>query len=363
MYAYVATAGGGAGQIERYSLASNTQVGTYPATLTDLRVATDGASVYQIGRFNLDTLTKYDARNTSEEIFQYSVDGDETQSNPYEVIFVNETKAYVVRYGSAKVWIINPSVSSMEEEGFKIGELDLSAYDSGATPNASGAVLAGDNLYVLMERLDETFAPSSVGYVAVFDTFTDEEINTGKGESGLLGIKLSTLNPGAIQYLEASDEIYVTGRGNIYGNTSVTGDPYQGGIETIDPATFDIDMLLDDGNQDDNNDFFSDALIVSPSVGYLITNSGFDPNTFASIDTLRAFNPTTGILADEPIAGLVDTSIANLHIAPDGTLWVGVPGDAPGFNLIDTSTNMIIGEFLATTLAPLDVIFIDVPAN
>ncbi|MEE9334141.1 MAG: hypothetical protein V3U65_08620 [Granulosicoccaceae bacterium] len=360
-YAFVATAGGGAGQIERYSLADNTQNGTYPATMTDLSIATDGTHVYEIGRFNLDTLTKYDVSDTSAPVYQFSVNGDETQANPYDVIFVNDTKAYVIRYGSTQVWIIDPSVDALDEANFRTGELDLSVYDTGGAPKASGAVLVGGKLFILMQRLDAGFAPSSVGYVAVFDTTTDEQINTGKGTDGLPGIALSTLNPSNIQYLEARDEIYVTGRGNIFGNPAVTGDPYQGGIETIDPTSYDIAMLLDDGTEAENNDFFSSALIVSPSLGYLITNSGFDATTFASIDTLRSFNPTTGILAAEPVAGLVDTSIANLHVAPDGLLWVGVPGDAPGFNLIDTSTNMIVGEFLATTLAPLDVVFVDVP--
>ncbi len=362
-YAFVAAAAGGAGHIERYSLADNTQNGTYPSTLTDLRIATDGSSIYEIGRFNIDTLTKYDINDTSTPLFQYSVNGDETQANPYEVIFVSDTKAYVIRYGSPKIWIIDPSVGAMSESEFKTGELDLAAYDTTGAPNASGAVLVGDKLFVLMERLDASFAPSMVGYVAVFDTTTDEQITTGKGTDGLPGIALSTLNPSTIQYLEASDEIYVTGRGNVFASPGVTGDLYQGGIETIDPTTYAIEMLLDDGTETENNGFFSSALVVSPSVGYLITNTAPDPTTFESFDTLRSFNPTTGILAAEPVAGLVDTKVSNLHVAPDGLVWVGIPGDAPGFNIIDPSTNMIVGEFLATTLAPLDVVFVEVPAT
>jgi len=360
-YAFVAAAAGGAGQTERYSLADNTQIGTYPATMTDLRVATDGTHVYEIGRFGLNTITKYDINDTAAPVYQFSVNGEEMQANPYDIIFVSETKAYVIRYGSTAVWIVDPSVDAMSEADFKTGELDLSVYDTGGAPKASGAVLVGDRLFILMERLDSAFAPSSVGYVAVFDTTTDEQINTGQGTDGLPGIALSTLNPSNIQYLAESDEIYVTGRGNIFGSPSVTGDPYQGGIETIDPTTYAIEMLVDDGTQDDNNDFFSSALVVSPSVGYLITNSGFDPTTFASIDTLRSFNPTTGVLDPTPIAGLADTSVANLHLAPDGLVWVGIPGDAPGFTIIDPSTNMVVGEFLATTLAPLDVVFVEVP--
>ena len=41
-----------AGQIERLSISDGyISTGTYPATLSDIRVDTDGENVYQIGRF------------------------------------------------------------------------------------------------------------------------------------------------------------------------------------------------------------------------------------------------------------------------------------------------------------------------
>jgi len=84
--------------------------------------------------------------------------------------------------------------------------------------------------------------------VAVFDVETDEEIATGQGADGLNGIELNTTNPLALQYVESLNEIVVTGRGNIFGEfNDLEGDPFVGGIEVIDVASFENELLLDDG--------------------------------------------------------------------------------------------------------------------
>lgn len=345
--------GNDAGQIERLSIGDgDIGTGTYPATLSDIRVDTDGRNVYQIGRFMIDSITRFDPADTSVIDYQYSVNGDEAAANPYDIAFVNQNKAYIVRYGSDKVWIVNPAATT--EADFKIGELDLSAYDADV-PNASSAVVVGEKLYVLMERLTG-FDPVNTGYVAVFDTTTDAEVETGQGADGLPGIALSTTNPGGLQYLDSTGELYVTGRGNIFNEfNDIPGDPYQGGIETIDPESFEHAMLLDDGSADDNQGFFSDALVVSASRGYVLTYSAFESVT------LRSFNPATGLLDDEPVAELVDQNLSALAIGPNGRLWVGVRGDTPGFVLIDPADNSVLKPLVATQLNPLNIVFLSVP--
>jgi len=66
------------GRIDRLTLTDGISVnGSYPATLSDIRVATDGDAIYQIGRFNIDSLTRFDANDTSVVDFQFSVNGEE----------------------------------------------------------------------------------------------------------------------------------------------------------------------------------------------------------------------------------------------------------------------------------------------
>ena len=65
----------------------------------------------------IDTISRFDPIDTSAVDFQFSVNGEETASNPYDIAFANSNKAYVVRRGSSKVWIINPDATI--EDDFK----------------------------------------------------------------------------------------------------------------------------------------------------------------------------------------------------------------------------------------------------
>ena len=125
-----------------------------------------------------DSVSAHSASDPSTVIFETSTnDGTDTaSSNPHDLVFVDSQKGYLLRYGSPNVWIVNPSATSASE--FKIGEIDLSAYDADGVPEATRAVIVGDRMFVFMQRL-ELFAPTLPGVVAVIDTTTDTEIDTG----------------------------------------------------------------------------------------------------------------------------------------------------------------------------------------
>ena len=359
----VSVDGDGTGQIERFALGdgpdSIVSTGTTEATGSDIRVATDGEEVYQIGRFQIDSLTRYTPDELRDPVWQYSVNGGESASNPYEVVFASETKAYVIRYGSPLIWIVDPTAESLEE--FKTGEIDLGAYDpNDGVPNMSDAVLVGERLFVMMQRLDETqgFAPTLDGYVTVIDTATDEEIDTGRGEDGLFGIALASSNPEGLYHVEATNELHVIGRGNIFGNANVTADPYDGGLETIDLDTFETGLLFDDGTADDNRGFLADALVVSPDKGYALFYEEF------RVTTLRTFSPLTGAVSDVVVAGLEDVDVSTLAVSPNGLVWVGLPDEAaPGFTLLDPSDDSVVIERVATEFNPLNIVFVEVLAE
>lgn len=364
-WAFAATASFPTGQIERISITDGYVVnGTYPATETDIRVETDGNTVYQLGRFNLDSLTKFDATDTSIVDYQYSVNGEEVAVNPSDVIFVNDTKAYVLRYGSPTIWIINPSAQSEAE--FKIGEMDISAYDPDTTdedpsPKADSAVIVDGKLFVLMQRLTG-FSPIETGYVAVFDIETDTEIDTGKGETaGLKGIPLGSLNPTNIRYNQSTDEIYVTGRGNLFVEFNMLpGDPYTGGLFAIDQSTYDLDKLLDDGDESNNKGFIEHTLVLNNEKGYVSLYTGYDSEAFAGINSLHTFNPVTGEIGDE-VAAVANQALTTISMGSDDTIWVGIGSDTPGFTRIDPKDDTAVEPYVATSFSPLNVIFLDIP--
>lgn len=343
-------AGNTSGRIDLHSVATGDLSLSYPATGSDIRAASDGTNVYQIARYQMDHITQFTAA-TTDVAYQYSVNGEENSVNPYQLVFATEDKAYLLRYNSDKIWIINPNADS--EANFKLGELDISAYDTDA-PNANSATIVGDKLFVLMERLNG-YAVEQQGYVAVFDTTTDTEINTAQGTAnGLLGIPVGVQNPESLHYVNANGLLYLTGRGNIYAADASAGNRFTGGIVTIDPESYIANMLLDDGTEEDNQGFFKGAAVIDASAAYLLSYTG----GFYGDDTLRRFNPTTGTLTDEAIAGLENKQLTVIAEAPNKQLWVGVSADSPYVERIDVDTDTSAGSF-TTELVPINFAFFD----
>lgn len=355
----------GSGRVERISLDDNIVSGSYPATLSDITVDTDGENVYEIGRFNLDSVTRYDPVDTSIVDYQISVvEDDGLTTNPQSLVFIDETKGYLTRRSSNDLLIIDPNPET--DADFIISEIDLGAYDTDF-PDMTDMIIVDDRLFVLMENLTRLESGSQIperrGFIAVFDTRTDIEIETNQSPGNLRGIELLVTNPTALQFNEETGEIYVVGRGNFFESPDITTDFHSGGIEVIDPTTFEHSLLLDDGTDDDNEGFFVDAVVINPNLGYLLTYAGFDLNTFQSITTLRTFNPTTGVLLDTLFEGLQDVDITVLAEGPDNHLWVGINDATPGFIRIDLATGEIASERVATSLIPIELVFVTVPAE
>jgi len=369
-YAFAAVGSGGSGQIERISFGDGFTIdATYPAAdSSDISADTDGTAIYQIGRFQLDSLTKFNATDTSKVDFNFSTNSDTEAlpSNPYDVVFLSETKAYVLRYGSPFVWIVNPSATL--EEDFKIGEIDLSVYDPDLedmdlSPNPTNGVIVGDKLYILLQRLS-TFSPIKSGYVAVIDTNTDTEIDTGKGEAdSLMGIPLGSLNPEGMQVDPATGDVLVTGRGNIYVEfnglpADSTPPRYSGGVFAINPTTYDINQIVSDGGNDNNNGFIERTVIATATKGYVTLYAEEPTAEGVSRNTLHSFNPMTGEIG-EPVAGITDT-VANLALGPNGNVWIGVKSDStPGFVRLNPADDSIVEPFIQTSVNPLNVVFIE----
>lgn len=333
-----------------------------PQDTSDIRVASYDRYFYLIGRLDSNFVAKFDIDSPYEDdcIWQYSTegDGDDTNSNPYDMIFVSSEKAYLIRYGSTKAWIVNPSAASEDE--FKIGELDLSAYVDGAdtdgVPEMAGGVIADGKLFIIMQRLANWAVTELKPYVAVFDIETDAEIDTEKGEGDLKGIPLDGKNPSAIQYLEEDDILYVQTFGAYYGDYQ-----YDGGIISIDPEIYDTEMILDDGDSD-NHPYgnISGISILSSDKGYFVGYDGWDSENSLSITTLYSFDPSAESPTGTAVSGLENKSIAGMesgiYTDINGMLWVCNQTDAQ-VEIVDPSTDTI-EESVYTSLNPLNVVFV-----
>jgi len=323
-----------------------------PSATSDIRVRAFGPYYYRLGGYQADNITKVAVNAPNTPIWQYStLDEGETDSNPCDLVFVSSQKAYLLRYGSTKAWIVNPSTTT--EAGFKIGELDLSAYaDADGVPEMGGGVIANGKLFIILQRMDSSFCPSNTAYVAVFDVATNAEIDTGLGQGNMKGIPLSIKDPMTIRYVPHNNTVYVQGEGSFPGFCDPIYD-YTGGIVSINPQTYATAVVLDDGDTTTHPyGLIAGMLIASSTKGYFVGYEAWGDNT------LYQFNPTTGAVAGA-LQGFQHISIAGMepgiYLDRNNMMWVCNQTNAT-VDIVDTENNTL-SESLNTNLNPQNVAF------
>lgn len=319
-------------------------------TISDLKISSYGKFFYRMERLGSNSITKFSIDDPSTPIWQYSTDeAGDTNSNPSALIVINDVKAYLLRYNSSKAWIVNPSATN--EADFKIGELDLSAYDEGdGAPEMASAVRLGGRLFIALQRYSMALFAPDESYIAVFNIDTDTEIDTDPSTPGLKGIKLDVRNPdGEIKYNDGY--IYVPGADDMWGGSATFG-----GIQRVNTTTYAVDPIMI-GTTNKN---ITRVEIISPTKGYLIKYEAIWIAPWSKTH-LMSFNPQTGTVDPANVAGIGNSGDRNLQdIAADsdGLLWVA-DGSAtdPGIYIIDPATDTIQEGPISTNLNPLDIVF------
>ena len=323
-------------------------------TASDITLASGGAFFYRIERaFAGNNITKFAYDNPQTVIWQYSVKDDPLEavaSNPTDIVVVNEQKAYVIRYGKTKVWIVNPSATT--EADFKIGELDLSAYsDVDGVPEMHGAEIVNGKLFITIQRL-ANFSPTEIAYVAVFDVATDTEIDTNYPGDSLKGIPLEIKNMNNDMVYVASDNaIYIQGVGDFSSTI------YSGGIERIDVNTYASTLVFDDGDQIIHPaGKVTSVAVVSATQAYFIGCADCFFGTGGNFEdySLYSLNPTTGLISQINVAELQNTVLNDLSLSPTGDLWISAASAT--LHVMNTQTNTLIAS-VDTQLEPSQVVF------
>ncbi len=321
-------------------------------TESDISVSAHGSHFYRLGRYQMDHVVKFDIHAPDTPIWQFSVrDEDEDSANPQELVFAGPDKAYLLRYASKKAWIVDPSTTT--QAGFKIGELDLSDYDDGdGSPEMHSGVIVNGKLFVTLQRWDRSGGGNWVlndAWLAVFDTATDTEMETGKGDGKMRGIPLPAQNPQSIQYVAENNAIYVQCAGALFPPVD-----YTGGIVRINPETYQTTLIIDDGDEADHPyGNISGMVVVSPTKGYFAGYAGWGDNS------LYSFNPSTGAVNGTVSDYLKNKNIAGMEAGAytdkNGMLWVcnSTDSEIVVLNTADDS----IDERIPTNLNPLKVVF------
>ncbi len=324
-------------------------------TVSDIAIAAFKNHFYRIERFNADNITKFSTDKPDTPIWQYQTldTGDEQTGNPQTIIFLNENKAYILRHNKNTAWIVNPSATSQAE--FKIGEIDLSAYDDGdGSPEMMNGLVVDGMLYIVMQRLDRNdgFNPLQA-YIAVIDTSNDTEIDT-QSNGNFKGIALPVKNPLDIQLLEDDGLLYVHGQGRfVFG-----GDPeFTGGITTVNPTTFVTDLVLDDGDANEHTfGQFTHMRVISANRGYFIGSQSFQNSAVYS------FNPTTSTVDPTPVANIEGVDVTALAVDGKKRLWIAVGandanGESAKLTIINPNDNTQIKDKIEMQLNPVSIVF------
>ena len=328
-------------------------------TITDIEVITHGENIFRIERNDADNIARFHMSKPAQAEWQFSTLDDpanEVSGNPYDLVFINESKAVLLRYAKSTAWIVDPSANTQED--FKIGEIDLSAYNDseGNPPEAHAGVVVGDKLFISMQKLDANWAPGQA-YVAVFDTNTLVEIDTDPTSNGLLGIPLNIKNPNKVTYSAETGLIHVQGitwDKKDYATNEVLEEIYESGVTSINPNTYEMNLLINDQpNSETSPGKIYDIAIASATKGYIIGLSAVWGD-----NTLYSFNPTTGAINMTPVSqSLTEINMEHIEIGPNGLLWIGNK-ELNGITIIDPADDSIVKDLINTNLPPIGIDFI-----
>jgi len=303
---------------------------------SDARVRWYNGRVYVVNRLGADNIEVLDG-TTFGLIKQFSVGNG---ANPYDIAFASPTHAYVTRYESPDLWIVNPATGSHD------GTISLAGLaDADGIPEMDRMIVVGPLLFVSLQRVDRNngFAPTDSSLVAVIDTRTDQLVDCDAGHPGVQGILLPRANPVTpFAFDEPRTRLYLGCAGH-YGAPD-------GGIVRLDPAG-----LVADGVAAPEDSLGGDVLDITfrdDARAYAIVSD-------AAFNTqLIRWSPVTGRKLDS-LYSPGGFSLADAELTPSGTeLWVcNSSFSSPGIRVFSTATQAQIAGPIACTLPPQGITF------
>ena len=302
---------------------------------SDARVRTFGDKVYILNLLPMDNIIVLSKDDLSSPLTQYSTGNG---SNPHEIVFASDTKAYVSLYGRNYAKILNPTT------GDSLGVIDLSTFsDADGLPEASQMAIFGDHLFIAAQRL-ESFSPTEYSTIAVVDMQTDTLVDVDPDSDGIQGIRLEATNPFA--QAQRGGKWILAAPASFFAQ--------DGGIEVVDLLALKTNGLVITEETLGGN--VGAITMVSDLEGYVVVSDASFTNS------LRRFNLATG-LASDPLPGHSGGYTQTIAVKGN-SLYVmdqGVSSDPTsiGVRIYDTKTDLLSAGPISTGLPPNDIAFID----
>jgi len=331
--AYVVTTDFSTGGLSVIDLATRLVGQNVAAVHSDATLRVYGGLIYVINRFGQDNIQVIDPAHGFATVRQFSTGNG---SNPQDIAFVSATKAYVSRYGSTDLLIVNPST------GVTRGTISLAGFaDADGLPEMASLAIAGPWLFVACQRLTN-FAAVNPSVVVVIDTRTDKVSDRELLVPGIQGITLLGRDPFTDFVYDAASEELLIGCVGTFGVVD-------GGIERIDAVTprslgYAITESAIGGDVLDiawNDASHSYAIVSDATFSNRLV--GWNPTTGAAIDTLYA--PGGPNLPDCAI-----NALGELYVADNKVI-------APGVRVYRVGADTLIAGPLDTGLPPNQIAF------
>lgn len=308
-------------------------------------VESDNAGAYYNGRIYIinrgapSNITVLDKDAPCQALSQFSVG---TGTNPYAMAFNSDTEAYVLLYGSNDLLVVDPTAATDQIQS----TIDLSGFntagDSDGFVQAGAIIKVNDYLFVALQRLNG-WAVENDALLVVVDTTTNEIVDVDDSTTEVDAITLTGRNPQFMFYDETSGKILVSETGD-YSATD-------GGIETVDPTTFEAEGFLIDESElgGDVGD-----IVVANGTGYVVVNTG---TWEVTENTVAAFTVADGNRGADLLVN--PAYIPSLTVDDQGRLFVpDRTTTAPGVLIYDTTDNTEITTGAIDVGLPPNVILV-----
>jgi hypothetical protein len=178
--------------------------------------------LYVVERFGCDNIRVLDPNAGFGVVRQFSVGNG---ANPNDIAIVSPTRAFVTRYETAELWIVDPKAGTF------VGSVSLAPFaDADGIPEMNRMAVRNGRVFVTLQRVDRDngFTPTDSSQVVVLDATTNALVDCDPVAPGVQGILLPFQNP--------TTEIVVDGAGRlVVGCTGAYG-ALDGGIARIDPV-------------------------------------------------------------------------------------------------------------------------------
>lgn len=273
------------------------------------------------------------------------------QVNPYDVLTVSPTKAYVAQYALSHIAVVNPTLSGASAI---TGRIDLSPVrdpldaDPSGAPEAHRLLRVGDRALLSMQNLT-AFAPVSNGTIAVIDLATDQLVDLAPSVAGVQGLTLSATNPQGMTLTPSGRRVVVSSSGvQAFSPPQVL----DGAIEALDamtlqPAGMRVTEVAFGGD-------LSEHVMLTDDVGWaLVTRLGNDGG--AGDARVMEFDLSTGT-----VGRTIHTaeSLSGIARAPDGSVWVLDRSSGAHGARVFAADGTPRGGLLATALPPTGIAFV-----